>query len=78
MQAVWFDRGCPVLDQVRARPTGPAGEVEVQALSGHRRVLLEVCGNYPYDGVADFAAGPEGKQLRLGSILARIGLVWHA
>ena len=28
--------------------------------------------------MADFAAGPEGKPLRLGSILARIGLVWHA
>ena len=28
--------------------------------------------------MADFAAGPEGKPLWLGSILARIGLVWHA
>ena len=55
-----------------------AREVEVQALPGHRRVIFEVRGDDPDDGVADFAAGPEGKPLRLGSILARIGLVWHA
>ena len=35
-------------------------------------------GDDPDHGVADFAAGPEGKPLWLGSILARIGLVWHA
>ena len=55
-----------------------AREVEVQALPGHRRVISEVRGDDPDDGVADFAAGPEGKPLRPGSILARIGLVWHA
>ena len=55
-----------------------AREVEVQALPGHRRAIFEVRGDDPDDGVADFAAGPEGKPLRLGSILARVGLVGHA
>ena len=55
-----------------------AREVEVQALPGHRRAVFEVRGDDPDDGVADFAAGPEGKPLRPGSLVARIGLVWHA
>ena len=55
-----------------------AREVEVQALPGHRRAIFEVRGDDPDDGVADFAAGPEGKPLRLGSLLARIRLVRHA
>ena len=55
-----------------------AREVEVQALPGHRCVIFEVRGDDPDDGVADFAAGLEGKPLRRGSILARVGLVWHA
>ena len=44
-----------------------AREVEVQALPGHRRASFEVRGDDPDDGVADFAAGPEGKPLRPGS-----------
>ena len=55
-----------------------AREVEVQALPGHRRAIFEVRGDDPDDGVADFAAGPEGKPLRPGSLVARIGLVGHA
>ena len=55
-----------------------AREVEVQALPGHRSVFFEVRGDDPDDRVADFADGLEGKSLRLGSVLARIGLVWHA
>ena len=35
-------------------------------------------GDDPDDGVPDFAAGPEGKPLRAGSLLARIGLIRHA
>ena len=31
-----------------------------------------------YDGVADLAAGPEGKPLRHGRLLARLGLIRHA
>ena len=42
-------------------------EVEGQALPGHRRAIFEVRGDDPDDGVADFAAGPEGKPLRPGS-----------
>ena len=55
-----------------------AREVEVQALPGHRSVFFEVRGDDPDDGVADFADGLEGKSFRLGSVLAGIGLVWHA
>jgi hypothetical protein len=55
-----------------------ACEVEVQALPGHCRVTLEVRGDDPDHGVADFPAGPEGKPLRRASILPRIGLVRHA
>ena len=55
-----------------------AREVEVQALPGHRSVFSEVRGDDPDDSVADFAVGLEGKSLRLGSVLARIGLVGHA
>ena len=55
-----------------------ACEVEVQALPGHHSVFSEVRGDDPDDGVADFADGLEGKSLRLGSVLARIRLVWHA
>ena len=65
------------LDEVAAVKDN-AREVEVQALPGHRSVFLEVCGDDPDDGVADFADGLEGKSLRLGSVLAGIRLVWHA
>ena len=53
-------------------------EVELQALPGHRSVLIEVLGGDLDDGMTDFADGLEGKSFRLGSVLARIGLVWHA
>lgn len=39
---------------------------------------MEVRGDDPDDGVPDFAASPEGKPLRAGSLLARIGLIRHA
>ena len=55
-----------------------AREVEVQALPGHRSVVFEVRGDDPDDSVADFADGLEGKPLRPGGVLARIGLIWHA
>jgi len=54
-----------------------AREVEVQAWPGRRSVFFEVRGDDPDDGVADFADGLEGKSLRLGSVPAEIGLVWH-
>ena len=41
------------------------------------RVLPEVSGDDPDDGVADFPGGLEGKPLRLGSILAGVGLIRH-
>src|SRR5215472_2902134 len=53
-------------------------EVVVKALPGLRRAVFQVRGDDPDDGVADFAVGLEGKPFWLGSILARIGLVWHA
>src|SRR5262249_17986738 len=55
-----------------------ACEVEVQALPGHRSVFLEVRGNDPDYGVTDLADGLKGKSLRLGSVLTRIGFIWHA
>jgi hypothetical protein len=73
-----------VADRPAARPAAPGvlgartADDPVQALPGHRSVFLEVRGNDPDDGVADFADGLKGKSLRLGSVLAGLGLVWHA
>jgi len=39
---------------------------------------LEVIGDDPDDGVADFAVGLEGKTLLLRSIMARVRLIGHA
>ena len=44
-----------------------APEVEVQALPGHRSVFLEMRGDDPDYGMADFADGLEGKSLRPGA-----------
>ena len=55
-----------------------AREVEVQALPGNRSFSFEVRGDDPDDGMADFAAGPEGKPLRPGSLIAWIWLIRHA
>jgi hypothetical protein len=51
------------------------GEFEVQALPAHRSVFLEVCGGDSDDGVADFAAGLEGRLLRCRTIFAWIRLI---
>src|SRR4029077_540966 len=47
------DEVAPVKDNAR--------EVKVQALPRHRRIVLEVRGDDPDDGMADFAVGAEGK-----------------
>jgi hypothetical protein len=54
-----------------------AVEVEEQTLPGHLGPVFEVRGDDPDDRVADLAHRLEGKSLLFGSVLARIGLVWH-
>jgi hypothetical protein len=55
-----------------------AGEIEVQALPGHRGTVFEVCDDEPDEGMADFAAAAEVQLLLRPSVAARIRLVGQA
>jgi hypothetical protein len=52
-----------------------AGEVEVQALPGHRRILSEMCGDDPDVGVADLTDTAECEPLRCRGLVTRLGLI---
>ncbi len=53
-------------------------KIEVQALPGYCRTVLQVSGDDADDGVADFAAGLEVQQLLLVSARAGVRLVRHS